>query len=113
MNNIPTAYEPLHVVRFAGGVTEFIKSKDSAALMQKLNTDRVIAFGDKFYAARLFETCEPFTSKDGLEVLIATCPKEYRARLVAEVSKYREATGKTMSLHTAQCHLAAWAKETA
>lgn len=113
MNNLPTAYEPLHVVRFAGGVTEFIKSKDAKDLMLKLNTDRVIAFGDKFYAARLFETCEPFASKDGLEVLIATCPKEHRARLVAKVSEYKESTGKTMPLQTAQCHLAAWSKESA
>jgi len=113
MTNLPAVHEPLHVVNFAGGGIEFIKSKDASALMQKLNTDRVIQFGDKFYASRLFETCEPFASKDGLESLIATCPREYRSRLTAEVSKYREATGKTMQLHTAQCHLAAWAKESA
>ncbi len=113
MSNLPAIAEPLHVVTFTGGTVEFIKSKDASALMQKLNTDRVIQFGDKFYASRLFETCEPFKSKDGLDALIATCPREHRARLTAEVSKYREASGKTMPLHTAQCHLAAWAKESA
>jgi len=111
MTNLPAISEPLHVVNFSGGGIEFIKSKDVPVFMQKLNTDRAIQFGEKIYAARLFETCEPFKSKDGLEALIATCPKEHRARLTAEVSKYREATGKTMPLHSAQCHLAAWQSE--
>ena len=111
MTNLPAISEPLHVVNFSGGAVEFIKSKDVLDFKQKLNTDRAIQFGDKIYASRLFETCEPFKSKDGLDAIIASCPQETRRRLVAEIAKYKDATGKVMPTHTAQCHLAAWSKQ--
>ena len=111
MTNLPAIAEPLHVVNFTGGGIEFIKTKDVPEFKQKLNTDRAVQFGDKIYASRLFETCEPFISKDGLECIVASCPKHHRARLTAEIAKYREATGKPMPVHTAQCHLAAWEKD--
>lgn len=111
MNNLPAIAEPLHVVNFSGGIVEFVKSKDVPDLMKKLNADRVIAFGEKIYASRLFETCESFKSKDGLDVVLATCPRDLRPRLTAEVAKYKAATGKPMPVHTAQCHLESWAKE--
>ena len=90
---------------------EYFPSEKIEKFLSDLNEKRAVFIGDKIYASRLFETCEPFTSKDGLEIIVATCPKELRNRLTVAITKYREASGNQMSAHTAQCHLAAWAKE--
>ena len=110
MTNLPAIHKPLHVVQFSNGAIEYIASEKVDEFKKELNENRAVQIGDKIYASRLFETCEPFSSKDGLEIIVATCPRELRKRLTVEIAKYKEATGKQMPANTAQCHLEEWKK---
>lgn len=104
-------HKPVHILRFQGGSVEFLPSELMPKILKDLNEARVIDISGKIYACRLFETAEVYDPKDGLAAIIASCPAGHRRRLNAEVAKYKEATGKDMPSHTAQCHLAAWEKE--
>lgn len=91
---LPTKYEPMHVVTFSNGAVEYVKSAKLEEFLAELNDKRAIMLGKKIYASRLFESCEPVSSKDPLDLYVIGLEREYREKLLDFINKRKQELGK-------------------
>lgn len=108
---LPAKYEPMHVIRFSDGSTEFIKSSNVEAFKRQILADRFVTLNDVTYAVRLIDKVEPYVSDSGIDQYLVSLPQKTRVRLLDKMKEWKGNLGKEMPLQSAQALVEQWARE--